>query len=225
MSAILPGLPTFRGPNYYVPSMQYAADVMETGDVRVTLGAPVALDADGILAAQSIATAGNTTAFAATYSNAAMGRYGRNVTVVASGAATSTVTIDGFDVYGQPMRETLTLNGTTPVLGVKAFKDVARVTYGATAATTINVGWGNALGLPYRAINTALTGERVSLAVPTAGTLVAGLALATTQTATTADPRGTYQPHSGVLPDGTRTYEFIYLADTDSLHGSAHFGG
>ena len=225
MSAILPGLPTFRGPNYYVPLMQYAADVAETGDVRVELGAPVALDADGILAAQSIATAGNTTAFAATYSNAAMGRYGRNVTVVASGAATSTVTIDGYDIYGQPMRETLTLNGTTAVLGVKAFKDVARVTYAATAATTINVGWGNALGIPYRAINTVMQGERVSLAVPTAGSLVAGLALATATTATNADPRGTYQPHSGVLPDGTRTYEFIYLADTSSLHGSAHFAG
>lgn len=225
MSKINSALPTFRGPNYYVPSMKYAADVSEQGLCRVELGAPVALDADGILAAQSIATAGSTSTFASTYSEAAMGRYGRNVTVIASGAATSTVTVNGYDYLGQPVRETLTLNGANTVNGVKTFYTITSVSFGATAATTINVGWGNALGLPYRAAVTSIMAERVSGAAPTAGAIVAGAATATTQTATTADPRGTYTPHSGSLPDGTRTYDFAYFVDVDSLHGARHFAG
>jgi hypothetical protein len=216
--------PTFRGPNYYVPLLKLTADVSEDGEVRVEFGTPIALNATGILAAQSIAVAGNTSTFAAAYSPAAMGRYGRNVTVVASGAATSTVTVRGFDYLGQPLVETLTLNGTTAVLGVKAFVEVTNVAFGATAATTINVGWGNSLGLPYRAALNTNFGERVSLVAPgTAGTIVVGAPLATVQTAITADPRGLYQPHSSVLPDGVRTYDLRYYADGDSLHGARHF--
>src|SRR5262249_13373196 len=120
-------LPSFRGPNYYVPEMAYAQDVGLDGICRVDLGAPVALNATGILSAQSIATAGSTTTFAATYATAmgtpavGLARYGRNLTVVASGTATSTVTVDGQDYLGQPVRETFTLNSGTPVAGVKAF--------------------------------------------------------------------------------------------------------
>jgi hypothetical protein len=66
--------------------------------------------------------------------------FGRNITVVASGAATSNVTVYGKDYMGQPMTESFTLNGATPVVGRKAFKWVDRITAGITAATTINVG-------------------------------------------------------------------------------------
>lgn len=220
-------IPVMRGVNYYVPKLDYAVDVGLDGLCRADLGVPVALDADGILAAQSIATAGAATTFAAAYNaiaNAGLAKYGRNVTVVGSGAATSTVTVYGLDYLGQPMAETLTLNGTTAVLGAKCFKWITRVVFGATAATTIDVGWGNALGIPYRATKTTLSGELVSGASPTAGALVAGAAVTTTQTATTADPRGTYTPHSASLPDGVRTYEFVYHADVvNGLHGNRHF--
>jgi hypothetical protein len=225
MPKINSALPTFRGPNYYVPSMKLAADVSDQGLCRVELGAPVALDADGILDGQSIATAGSTSTFASTYSEAAMGRYGRNVTVIASGAATSTVTVNGYDYLGQPVRETLTLNGANSVVGVKTFYTITSVSWSGTSATTIDLGWGNALGLPYRAAVAALVAERVSGAAPTAGTLVVGHGAATTQTATTADPRGTYTPHASFVPDGARTYDFVYYTDVDSLHGARHFAG
>lgn len=211
-----------RRVNNWFASAKYAQDVGEDGLCRVRIPAMIALDADGILAAESIATAVDTTTFASAYDDGdvtVMGKFGRNVTVVASGAATSTVTIYGADYLGQPMMETLTLNGTTPVLGVKAFRYVTRITAGTTGGTTINVGWGNALGLPYKAQK--LDAEFVSGVVPTAGAIVAGSAA--TQTATSADPRGTYAPHSSVLTDGTRYYDVVIYADNQNLYGVQHY--
>jgi hypothetical protein len=223
-------LPTFRGPNYYVPEAAYAADVGLDGICRADLGAPLAADTNGILAAQSIAAAGSTGVLSADYT-AAMGspavglaRYGRNITVVASGAATSAVTVEGQDYLGQPMLETFTLAGAVPVAGKKAFWSVSKVTWGLTAGTTIDVGWGTLLGIPYRAVNTAMLNELMSGAPPTAGALVAGIATSTVQTATTGDPRGTYAPNSA--PDGTRSYVFDYYVDVVAgFYGNRHFAG
>lgn len=227
--AVQTAFPVQRRINQRVPDMSYAADVGVDGLTTVDIDvAPVALDADGLLAAQSIASAGSTTTLASTYSQsdgsratrqAKMGKYGRNVTVVASGAATSTVTITGYDYLGQAMVEVLTLNGNTPVLGVKMFYEVTNIAWGSTGGTTIDVGWGNRFGLPYKALSTQMLGEQVSGATPTAGALVAGV---TTQTTTSVDPRGYYTPHSSFLSDASRTYRFTYFADRSNLHGSAH---
>lgn len=209
----------------YVPNMSFHSDVRNDGQYAANLGTPIALDADGIIAAQSVSAGGVATTFASTYvatTEGIMGRYGRNVTVVLSGAGTGNVTIRGRDYLNQPMTETIALNGNTPVLGVKAFKYVDSVTWPTVGAVTLNVGWGNALGLPFKSMK--LDTELVAGAVPTAGTFVAGALSSVTQTATTADPRGTYLPHSSFLPDGTRTYELICIGDITNLHGNAHFG-
>lgn len=213
------------GVNHYVEDLTFHSDVGVDGLVTVSLAAAPALDADGILDGQSIASADSTETFlfTGTDSDSWGGTYGRNVTVVASGAATSTVTVHGWDYLGQPMSETLTLNGTTPVVGVKAFFRLRMIEWGATAATTIDVGWGDRLGLPFRATSTQLLGELVSGATPTAGALTAGVAVATAQTATTADPRGYYTPHSSAVHNGTRTYQLTYFADRTSLYGAAHY--
>ena len=205
----------------FVPSMKYSCDVEHNAPFRAQLGAPVALDADGILNDQSIATAGETAVFQSTYSESNMSTYGRNVTCVASGAATSNVTVHGFDYLGQPMTESMTLNGTTTVQGLKAFRRIEKVVFGATAATTIDVGWGNKLGLPYK-FKALILELKNGVVAANAGTFVAGLATGTAATATNADTRGTYLP-STVLPDGANTFEVLYLADNDNLHGNAQF--
>lgn len=174
--------------NTYVPAAAYAADVIHSAPIQVDFLTPIAAVAAGILSAQSIATAGSTTTFVSRIADAP---FGRNLTVVASGAATSNVTVSGKDYLGQSMTESFTLNGTTPVVGVKAFKWIDTVTYGATAATTINVGFGTKLGLPYRMSN--VMEETANGAEATVGTFVAGV-LTDPQTTTTADPRGTYVP-------------------------------
>lgn len=214
-----------EGFNYYVPSMQAGADMAQLRKQRISFANPVVADVDAILAAQSIAAAVDTTTFHADYTPTKMSLYGRNITVVASGAATSNVTVIGRDYLGQPMRESFTLNGTTPVTGLKAFKYVDRITAGLTAGTTINVGWGTRLGLPYktRAVNREYTDQVVA----SAGTLTAPV-LTDPQTATTGDPRGTYIPTT--TPDGTKVLEIdaeldgeLNAAGRGGLHGIAHF--
>lgn len=203
--------------NLYVPKMHYHSDVSGPGLVRINLGVPVAASADGILNNQDIAAAGTTYAagLAATYSDSVMGKYGRNVTVAASGTATSTVTVHGVDYYGQPMLETFTLNGTIPVVGNKAFKKVQAVEFSATAARTIDVGWGVKLGVPFAALVHSATFADGSTATLTARVTT------DPQTATTGDPRGMYS--FGDAPNGTREYAVSYYADRENLLGVAHF--
>jgi hypothetical protein len=206
----------------YVPDMSYAADVRYGGIGTVNIPAMVAANADGILDGTSIATAVDTSTFASTYSDDVMGKFGRNVTVVADGAATSTVTITGVDYLNQKLVETLTLNGTSPVLGVKMFRRVDNVVAAVTASRAIDVGWGNRIGLPYK-VEAMLT-ETVSGAVPSnAGAVTAGVS--TTVSATTSDTRGYYSPHSSFVPNGDRTYELTCKFDQDNLHGIAQYGG
>jgi hypothetical protein len=199
--------------NRHVPSCSYASDVLDNGPFIAKLGAPVAASANGILNDQSIASASETTTLLEDTLDA---EYGRNVTVIASGAATSTVTVYGRDYLGQPMLETLTLNGNNTVAGKKAFKWIDRVAYGATAATTIDLGWGDVLGLPYKAHLFMFDME--NNAAVTDGTLVVGV---DTQTATSADPRGTYDPNSAC--DGSKSFSVMYVADRSNLHGAAHY--
>lgn len=191
--------------NGYVPGMQYAVAVGIENILTVDFGTPALADADAILDGQSIATAGTTTTL---LDDEADAPFGRNITVVASGAATSTVTIVGRDYLGQPVKKTMTLNGATPVVGTVAFKWIDYITYGATSATTIDVGWGSALGLPYRCIK-ALS-ELFDKAPQTVGTLTAPV-YTDPGTATTGDPRGIYTA-TGTL-NGAKRLVCVFLTD------------
>ena len=219
-----------RAPTFYpercsvaVRGMTYSADFQLSGPFRAQLGAPIALNSTGILAAQSINTAGSATTFAATYSSAdtTMGIWGRCLRLVLSGAGTPTVDIRGRDYLGQRVRETLTGNGVTPVLGVKAFKHIDSITWTSVGGTTMDIGWRDCFGLPYK-FKQLLLEQKNGIVAANAGTFVAGLASTTAATATNADVRGTYLP-STVIPDGTNTFEVIYMPDELNLHGNAQF--
>ena len=215
---------TFRNRRYnaYVPAAAYAADVIHSKAYQVDFGTPAAPVANGILNLYSIAAAGTTTVFA---SDTADAPFGRNVTVVASGAATSNVTVRGRDYLGQPVAESMTLNGATPVVGVKAFKWIDAIQVGATAATTINVGFGARLGLPYRF--SQVDNEAVNGVGGTVGTLTAG-SLTDPQTALTPDPRGLYTPTGALNGTNKITADFMvhnYLNGNGNggIYGIAHF--
>lgn len=208
-----------RRSNLYVPNMVFSADVDRNGYARCELGAPVALSANGIIAAQSIA---NALVKSAAGLNAAghrtnMAKYGRNVTIALSGAGTPTVTIFGLDYLGQPMSEDIVAAGAGTVAGKKAFKEVVAISTAAVAATTINVGWGNVLGLPYAA--GAFIDEFQDGVAAGAGTKVVAILVA--QTATTGDPRGTYLP--AVACDGTKDLVLLIKAIEGDYHGLRHF--
>lgn len=216
-------LASFRNRRYnsFVPAAGYAADVIHGAAYVVDFGTPILAVAAGILNDASINAALDTTTFV---SDTADATYGRNVTVVASGAATSAVTVYGKDYLGQPMAESFTLAGAVAVAGKKAFKWIDRITAGVTSSTTIDVGFGDVLGLPYRMSN--VLEEIVDGAEGTVGTFVAGV-LTDPQTLTTGDPRGTYDPNAAL--NGSKRimgkflpYNLLNSNGNGGLYGIAH---
>lgn len=104
---------------------------------------------------------GSTTAIHAAINSAAVVTTGitnpdfpRVLTIVGAGSGhnpTGTVTINGTDIRGNVISDTLTLNSNTTVVGVKAFKTVTSIDFtgvsGNDANNTIAVGTGAKLGL------------------------------------------------------------------------------
>jgi hypothetical protein len=115
----------------------------------INLGAPVALDDDGVCAAQSLAASGALTINGALAASSAVTLdVPRALQVVSSGADTAVITVTGTDVYGRAMSEAITLNATTAVIGKKAFKTISAVTANAAIANLAKVGTTDILGLP-----------------------------------------------------------------------------
>lgn len=214
-----------RRTSQYVSSMNYAADVRKGGVGKVNLGSPV------VAANSGIATGIDVTAIvvglavtplaawvtAGGFGEDNMGRFGRNITVECSGASTAVFTVNGTDYLGQKMSESFTLNGTTAVVGKKAFYAIDSVSVPvAIAGETCEIGTGVLLGLPYN-IQDIYT-ELLDDVEDAGGTLVVG---GTTQTATTADPRGTLSPNTA--PDGTAVHSLVGLFREGDLHGPAHY--
>lgn len=210
-----------RRSNAYVASLVYDANVTQDGVARIEFGQVPTSAINNIMAAQDLATQLTKGGVVLTTFRPAtmMGRYGRNVTVQLSGAGTPTVTVYGRDYLGQPMSEQIVGTGATPALGKKAFWSVDNIsTSAAVAATTLLLGTGNVLGLPYAAIK--LNEEWVDDVAPTAGAFLSAVG---TQTATSGDPRGTYAPHSSVLPNGSRNIVIIARVLAGQLHGVRHY--
>jgi len=178
---------------------------------------PIALVTNGICAQQTLAAAGNATLNGSLASGGTVTLdVPRNVIIDAAGVATAVLTIYGTDVYGIPMSEAITLNGTTAVSGKKAFKTITRVAASA-AATDFFVGTGDVFGLPIRAnsrnyVQTAWNGAFV-----TTGTFVAAV---TTDpaTTTTGDVRGTFAP-ADAADASKRLTLWVFVADDDTQTG------
>jgi hypothetical protein len=203
--------------NNYVPAMQYSADVNYNGETRVNFGAPPAANATVVATGVSINTAGQADLSAST---ALVDPFGRNLTVVASGAASGTFVVNGWDYLGQPVAEQFTLNGATPVVGNKCFKSFNYATFQAAAGVTVNIGTGVKLGLPYKALRAAYEiGNGVSVA---AGTLQAA-SLIDPATLTTSDPRGAYTTTTTMNGANIISGVFNMANDVNTVnHGGLH---
>lgn len=210
--------------NNYVPAMMYSSDVNYNGATRTSFGAPLA--ANATLVANATTIAGNGTVVDLSTVAPFPETYGRTVTIVASGASTTVISLRGWDYLGQPIQEDLTLNGTTPVVGKKAFKSFLSYTTGTgTGGTTCNIGSGAALGLPYKCLRVGwevANGQAVS-----AGTLIQAV-LTDPQTSTTGDPRGTYAPTTTLNGTNIISAACDYVNDVNSsrnggLHGIRQF--
>lgn len=222
--------------NRYTPAMAYHAGLVHAAPFEVDFGAPAVASATAIVNAVTVTGGVTITTFltdnvdpvvAATSVEFPYGPgFGRALQIVFSAAGTPAVNFFGRDYLGQPMRETLTGNGTTPVLGNKAFKWLDQITVASGVTGTINVGTQNRLGLPFcmsNVISEQLDGVRVA----TLGTLVTPSRV-DPQTAITNDPRGVYTPNSTL--NGTARLKAVFLPDPSlnandrgGLHGLQHF--
>ncbi len=232
-----------RGASMRVPNMEYGVDLDITNKVHwAEFAAPLALSASGLLlarvmvngSAESFSTFTSGIGTATLIGNnglvpfdsltVARKGWGRNITVVASAANARVLTVTGYDYLGSKMVETITVNGTTTVQGLKAFYWIESLSFSSdTDTTTVNVGWGNKLGLPYagEAMQTEIKDGALAA---NAGTFVAALANATAATATNADVRGTYLPVT-VIPNGSVNFKIAYVKRSGNLHGNAQFAG
>jgi hypothetical protein len=125
---------------------------------------------------------------------------GRAVSVTAaSGATYTTATVNGYDIYGYPMSESITITAGSAVNGKKAFKYIKSVVLsGGTADTThaYSVGTADVFGLPLRSdtfgdiiVNNASSLVGTTLITAATNYLPADR---TTPSASTADVRGTF---------------------------------
>jgi hypothetical protein len=138
---------------------------------------------------------------------------GRAVSITGSTSGTGgNFTVAGYDAYGVPMTETITVGaGANTVNGKKAFKFISSVTPLFTDAHNYSVGLADVFGLPLRADYVGEVLLNRNTTVITAGT---GFVAAdtTTATATTGDVRGTYAVQSA--SDGTKR---LIISQTPSI--------
>lgn len=121
------------------------------------------------------------------------------ITANNSSAATTTFTVNGFDCYGFPMTENITVTPGSALTtnGKKAFKYIQSVTPNATEATyTFAVGTIDTVGFPIRS-DTYQVGQESDVTIMFNNAVIASstgytAAVLTTATATTGDVRGTY---------------------------------
>lgn len=122
--------------------------------VELTAAETVAADADGIAEITM-----KTTKQTVTEDLGAM-PYARNLTAVGTAAGiTGDLKVTGINMAGDEITETLALNGTTPVVGSKAFAAVTQVEVPVRHAAddAVQIGWGVKFGIPYiLTLNTVL---------------------------------------------------------------------
>src|SRR3546814_4338331 len=126
----------------------WSSDVCSS-DLRIELGSPDALDADGIV--ESVIIADDATLDGALVEDGvATFDVPRNVVITGAASVTSvTFTITGTDVFGDDLVETITgPTGATAASGKKAFKTVTAIAVSATTTAAVTVGTGDVLGLP-----------------------------------------------------------------------------
>lgn len=224
----------FRQQTAYVPKMQYSADVNYNGGTRVDFGIPIASSTTNILNALAIGAGNVSTALDGVVELGPatippQPNYGRVVTVTLGASTTTTVTLNGYDYLGQPLSEDVAISASTTGTSKKAFKSFRSVN--TIAAVTLSLGWGPALGLPYKALRVQFETNNGVFAA--AGTLTAPV-LTDPQTAITGDPRGTYTPTTtpnGVLGTATGAWitavfdcvNDVNAAGNGGLHGIQHY--
>lgn len=198
--------------------------------VAVQYGAVATADAGGICVA---ATATGAATLSATGALVSGGVATLDVPRCVSVTATANnsginITVVGTDQYGEALRATIAGPNNNTVLTPVAFRTVTAVQTSGATVSALNVGSADSLGLPYRIAN---AGQVVSASVDGAAashSYIVGLTASAVSTATTADVRGIATLATGALPNGSRNFTILVVANPstkETLYGQAPFGG
>lgn len=158
---------------------------------------------------------------------------GRAVAITCgAGASGGAFTVEGYDIYGFPMIETITAVTNSQVSGKKAFKYVKAVTPGFTDANNYSVDTTDIIGLPIRSdtFGDVLINYSASLnpALITANTGYVASDATTPATATTGDVRGTYTLQTAASTGANRltvrqTPQAANVGFSDGLFGPSQY--
>jgi hypothetical protein len=124
-------------------------------------------------------------------------------------------TVNGYDIYGFPMTQTLAGGNGAAVNTTKAFKFVTSVTHTGSVATTLTIGTTNIVGFPMRVDTIGYLAMSYNASLITANT---GFVLADTTspaTAATGDVRGTYTLQSAA--DGVKRFQAFITPSVANL--------
>jgi hypothetical protein len=184
----------------------------------IDFGSPSTISTTAVLATTAVA---NSTLV--TLSSPVVFDWPRAIQIVSSSGSDTavTVTVRGLDEYGVAMTQTLTTNGTSAVLGTKAFKQVNSYQASGAMVGTLSIGNTKVLGLPFFVPYTsgAVLKEIQDGANATAGTIVAGVL--TAPSATTGDVRGTWTPNATL--DGAIDLQLVLWTDNPARRGLTQF--
>jgi len=130
--------------------------------------APDAPSANGILASTLLTSAVQTITTGITNPD-----FPRLLSIDSDGAATGNVVIVGTNIRGESITDTIALNGTTVVNGVKAFRTIASITLPVKSASeSVFVGWLDSLGLQSIPMSTTVISEDSNNAADTGGAII-----------------------------------------------------
>jgi hypothetical protein len=154
----------------------------------------------------------------------------RNISISATHATSivaMTVLASGYDVYLNAMSELITMPATgtaTTVAGKKAFAyitSVAVASAGNSTTNTLNIGWGNVLGLPYAlSVKANLLPSSTffnDILEVTAPTVV--VAVSSTASTTTGDVRGTVTLNSALNGSAVSLWAMFDPSEDKKLFG------
>jgi hypothetical protein len=74
----------------------------------------------------------------------------RNIVFTGATAVAYSAVVSGWDVWGNPMTELVSMASQTTVAGKRGFKYIGSITSGTTITTQVSVGLGDTIGLPLR---------------------------------------------------------------------------
>ena len=160
----------------------------------------------------------------------------RALRVVSGGGGDSgTVLISGYDIYGYPMSESITISASSTATGKKAFKFVTSAVVTGTI-TSGTVGTTDIIGFPLRVDsflyqNTVWIASAGGVAAATAQTTPFGTASAftyevtTTSTTTTGDVRGTLNLGTAQASDGSKVLQIEIVTSVANIGSTAGLVG